>query len=308
MIISIILLIVGMTLLSKGADIFVDGASNLALKFKIPAIIVGLTVVAMGTSAPEAGVSINSALKGINGVAIGNIIGSNTANIFLILGITSSICALTLQKNTIKYEIPFVGFITILIGIMGYLQGSITRLDAIILLILFILFLLYLFKLSQNAYTAEINEKPMHIAKILIFIILGLAALVWGSDLTVNSAVDIAKRLNISDRVIGLTIIAIGTSLPELITCIVAALKKQSDLAIGNIIGSNIFNILFVLGITGTIQPIVFSREFFFDGFISLLAIIILFLYTFKSNQLKRWQGVTFVIFYIIYLTYLIIK
>ncbi len=308
MLLSIILLIIGLTLLSKGADFFIDGASNLALKFKIPAIIVGLTVVAMGTSAPEASVSIASALKGINGVAIGNIIGSNIANIFLILGVTSIICALNIQKNTIKYEIPFVGFITILLCALGSFFGEVNRLGAIVLLFFFALFFVYLFKISKESNNFAVEEKTLSLFKIVLFVLGGLAALVYGSNLTVNSAVDIAQRLHVSDRIIGLTIIAIGTSLPELITCVVAALKKQSDLAVGNIIGSNIFNILFVLGITGVIEPIEFSADFFFDGFIALFTVILLFVYTAKSKVLAKWQGVTFLLLYFGYIASLIYK
>lgn len=308
MLISIILLIIGFVILSKGADYFVDGAVALAQKYNVPSIIIGLTVVAMGTSAPEASVSINSALKGAAGVAIGNVIGSNIANIFLILGITSVICALTIQKNTIKYEIPFVGFITILLCLMGFYFHSVTRLCAAVFVLLFILFLFYLYKISKDSSDEEICDKKFSIFKIIIFIIGGLIALILGSDLTVNSAINIAHLLNISDRIIGLTIVSIGTSLPELITCIVAALKKQSDIAIGNIIGSNIFNILFVLGLTGLIIPVPFNNSFLFDGIISLAAAVILFIYTFKNKKLTRIQGVSFLVFYLLYLGYIILR
>ncbi len=308
MLLSIVLLIIGLVLLSKGADFFIDGASNLALKFKIPQIIVGLTVVAMGTSAPEAFVSINSALKGVNGVAIGNIIGSNIANIFLILGVTAAICALPIKNNTIKYEIPFVGFITVILLVTGHFFGAVDRIGALVLLVLFGLFFIYLFKASKNNNEFDVEEKQIGIIKILLYITGGLIALVYGSDMTVNSAVDIAHRLNVSDRIIGLTVIAFGTSLPELITCIVAAYKKQTDLAVGNIIGSNIFNILFVLGITGMIQPVEFSKAFYFDSIVAIFAVVLLFIYTFKSKILKRWQGISFLILYFAYLTVLIVK
>ncbi len=308
MILSIILLIAGLILLGKGADFFIDGASNLAVKLKIPSIIIGLTIVAMGTSAPEACVSITSAIKGITGVTIGNIIGSNIANIFLILGTTASICSLTIKKNTIQYEIPFVLFITILLGIFGLIQGEVSRQTAIVFLILFLIFFIYLFKISKEANNYTVNEKSLGIIRIIIYILGGLTALVYGSNLTVDSAIDIAHRLNVSDRIIGLTVVAIGTSLPELITCVVAALKNQSDIAIGNIIGSNIFNILFVLGITGVIQPVKFIKEFYLDTFIAILAIILLFIYTFKSKKLAKWQGISFVILYLTYIIFLIYK
>lgn len=308
MIISLILLAIGFVLLTKGADYFIEGASAVAFKFKIPSIIIGLTIVAMGTSAPEAAVSIASALKGANGVAIGNVLGSNIANIFLILGITASICALTIQKNTIKYEIPFVSFITILLCVFGYYFGAVNRLCALILLILFVLFLFYLYKIAHNIEEPDEEASKLSGIKIVLFLIGGLFALVWGSDLTVNSAIDIAHRLNISDRIIGLTIVAFGTSLPELATCIIAARKKQADIAIGNIIGSNIFNILFVLGIAGIIYPIQFAKEFLFDGMIALFAAILLFVATCKTKLLSRFWGILFLVLYLIYIGYLIIK
>lgn len=308
MLLTIFILAIGLILMSKGADFFVEGASSLAKKFKIPSIIIGLTIVAMGTSAPEASVSITSAIKGVSGVAIGNAIGSNIANIFLILGITSAICALKLQKNTVKFELPFVILITTFLCGMGYYFNSISRLCAGILLALFILFLGYLFKVSKEANNDECEIKELSIFKIILFIIGGLIALVYGSDLTVNSAIDVAKSLNVSDRIIGLTIISIGTSLPELVTCIIAALKKQSDIAIGNIVGSNIFNILFVLGITGIIKPMPFNNEFLFDGAIAIISSILLFLCTVKDRALTRWEGLTFLTIYIGYLTFIIVK
>ena len=308
MLLSLLILIVGLVFLSKGADYFIEGASSLAEKFKIPSIIIGLTIVAMGTSAPEACVSINSALKGINGVAIGNAIGSNIANILLILGITAAICTLKLKRNTVKYEIPFVIFITILFCFMGYYFGEINRICATILLILFMLFFAYLFKSAKENNSAEEETKKLSTFKIILFIIGGLAALVYGSDLTVNSSINIAHILNISDRIIGLTIVAIGTSLPELVTSIIAALKKQPDIAIGNIVGSSIFNILFVLGITAVIKPIPFNNEFLFDGTVAIIAAILLFLCTIRDRALTRIEGIFFFAVYLIYLTYLIIK
>ena len=308
MFLNIALLLVGLFLLTKGADIFVEGSSSLARKFKIPSIIIGLTIVAIGTSAPEASVSINSALKGVNGVAIGNVLGSNIANIFLILGLTASICALKMKKNTIKFEIPFVVFITSLVCLMGYYFNSINRMCSLFLLGLFVLFLFYLFKISKNIEEEKVIYKELSVLKITVFIIGGLFALIYGSDLTVNNAIEIAHKLNISDRIIGLTIVAIGTSLPELVTCAMAAIKKQPDIAVGNIVGSNIFNILFVLGLTSMIQPMEFSKEFLFDGIIAILTVVVLLLFTFKTQILSRLQGLFFFVSYIVYLIYLVIK
>lgn len=310
MLLCILILVIGLVLLIKGADFFIKGASSLALKFKIPQIVIGLTIVAMGTSAPEASVSINSALKGITGVAIGNVLGSNIVNVLLILGLTSAICALKLQKNSVKYEMPFVFFITLLLCGAGYYLQTLDRVCGVIMLLLFGAFLAYLFKMAQSSKDEpqENLPKPMSPWMMLIYIIGGLAALVYGSDLTVNSAIDIAHRLSISDRIIGLTIVAIGTSLPELVTCVIAALKKQPDLAVGNIIGSNIFNILFVLGLTCVIQPVGFDPAFILDGIVAIISVILLFAYTIGDRKLTRWEGCSLLMLYAVYLGYLIVK
>lgn len=295
-----------MFLMMRGADAFVDGASALAKKFHIPEIIIGLTVVAMGTSAPEAAVSISSVIQGANGVGVGNILGSNIANILLILGITAIISDLPVQKNTVFYEIPFVCFISVLLMFMGFGFGEINFACAVVLCVLFILFLFYLFKMAKTNIELPDNEKNMSNLKMFLFIVLGIIALVYGSNLTVKSAVNIANLLHVSERVIGLTIIAFGTSLPELVTCVIAAMKKKPDLAIGNIIGSNIFNILFVLGITGLIKPIVFESSFLVDSAIGIVASVLLWLFTVYKLKLSRWTGVLFVILYICYIAYLI--
>jgi len=312
MVLNILILIIGITLLIKGADFFIIGASDLARRFKIPQIVIGLTIVAMGTSAPEASVSINSALKGITGVAIGNIFGSNIVNVLLILGLTSAICALQLQKNSVKFEMPFVIFISTLLCFAGYYLKTFNRLCGVVLLLFFGIFLGYLYKtaksnIEENKDNKE-NEKQKNIFLMLLLIFGGLGALVYGSDLTVNSAVNIAHILKISDRIIGLTIVAIGTSLPELVTCVIAALKKQPDLAVGNIIGSNIFNILFVLGTTCIIKPVAFDPAFLIDGIIMILSVVLLFAFTCNDRKLSRAEGILFVSLYITYLGYLIFK
>ena len=287
-----------------------DGASSLARKFHIPQIIIGLTIVAMGTSAPEASVSIASAIKGASGVAIGNVLGSNIANILLILGLTSAICNLKIQRNSIIYEMPFLLVITAILGLMGYYIGSVNRICGFIFLLLFLVFMGYLFKMAKNSTQIQEEEETKQLTpiKMVLFIIAGLVALVYGSDLTVNSAISIAHILNISDRIIGLTIVAIGTSLPELVTCVVAAIKKQPDLAVGNIIGSNIFNILFVLGVTCAICPVPFDSAFYFDGAIAFLSIILLWIFTVKDTVLSRGEGIILTLSYIGYMLYLIIK
>ena len=301
------MLVLGFVLLVRGADIFVDGAVAIARRWHIPEIIIGLTVVAMGTSAPEAAVSITSAFHGANGVAIGNVFGSNIANVFLILGVTAMISGLSVGKNTTRYEIPFVGFITLLLMWFGWQYGMVSHWCAAILCVLFIAFLIYLFRGSNGEPGDDMLEmKQMSIVKTMLFVIGGIVALVIGSDMTVNSAVAIAQALNVSDRIIGLTIIAIGTSLPELVTCVIAALKGQSDIAIGNIVGSNIFNILFVLGIAGLIHTIPFDSAFITDGAIAMLAVILLFALTARTGRLSRHGGVLFVASYVAYITYTI--
>lgn len=307
MLINILLLVIGFVLLIKGADYFVDGASALAERLKIPAIIIGLTVVAMGTSAPEAAVSISSALAGSNAIAIGNVLGSNIANIFLILGVTAIITTLTVQKNTVHFEIPFMIFITLLLCGIGWGHSMISRMDAGLLLGLFVLFLGYLFVIARGNTDTDTRIKQISKTKIALFIIFGMAALIFGSKIAVLSAVDIAQYIGISERVIGLTIVAFGTSLPELVTSIIAASKGESDIAIGNIVGSNIFNILFVLGITGLILPIPFNAEFLFDGAFAILAAVLLLIFTYRHRKLGKIAGIIFIVIYAVYLGMLLV-
>lgn len=306
MFLSIILLIIGFLLLSKGADVLVDGASAMARKFNIPEIVIGLTIVACGTSAPEAAVSISSVIQGASGVGVGNILGSNIANILLILGVSALIANLYVQKNTVLYEIPFVGFISVLLMFFGWQYGMVNRFAAMVLCALFILFLLYLYMISKNQKVETQEIEQMSSVKMVSFIVFGIAALVFGAKLTVNSAVDIAHVLNISERVIGLTVIAFGTSLPELVTCIVAAIKKRSDIVIGNIIGSNIFNILFVLGITGLIQPIPFEKDFLIDSVWGILATVLLWIFVAYDRKLTAIKGFIFLVLYCVYVMFLL--
>ena len=300
------LLVIGFAMLVKGADWFVDGASGIATKFKIPQLVIGLTIVAMGTSAPEAAVSISSALHGSNAIAIGNVVGSNIANIFLILGLTAIFTTLTVQKNTIRYEIPFVGIITILLCWLGASFGVISRASAFVLLGLFVAFLGYLFAISRNTECDTSNIKHMSAVKITLCIVLGLVALVLGSNITVSAACDIARCIGVSERVIGLTIIALGTSLPELVTSVIAARHGESDIAIGNIVGSNIFNILFVIGTSSIITPIVFENSFIFDTVIAIVASVILFFCVIKGRKLRRPGGIFMLVCYAAYLAYII--
>ena len=306
MFINIILLILGFVLLSKGADVLVDGASAIARKFGIPEIVIGLTIVACGTSAPEAAVSISSVINGATGVGVGNILGSNIANILLILGVSALISNLHVQKNTVLYEIPFVAFISLLLMFFGWKYGVVSRFSAMVFCSLFVLFLFYLFIVSKKQKDDTNQPENMSGWKLVSFVIFGIAALVIGAKLTVNSAVDIARALNVSERIIGLTLVALGTSLPELVTCVVAAIKHRCDIVVGNIVGSNIFNILFVLGVTGLIKPISFENVFLIDSAWGIIATVLLLMFVLCDKTLTKSKGVIFLILYAIYVTTLI--
>ena len=244
MILQVLLLVLGFLMLVKGADWFVDGASGIAERFGIPQLVVGLTIVAMGTSMPEAAVSINSALKGNAGITIGNIVGSNILNILIILGITAVITTVAVQKSTIWIEIPYMMIITVLLLVLGKSGNQITLSEGVILWVAFLLYLGYLFYCAKKNKEEVVAEEAKPMWKLLLATILGLLLVVWGSDVTVDAATAIARVLGISERVIGLTVVALGTSLPELFTSVSAARKGKADIAIGNIVGSNIFNIL----------------------------------------------------------------
>ena len=306
MLVSLILLLVGFVLLVRGADAFVDAAAGVARRFNIPAIIIGTTLVAIGTSAPEAAISIAAALKGSDGVSIGNVIGSNITNIFLILGITALIGALPIHKNTKKYELPFVGLVTLLLIGFGIWTGSVSRLAAFIFLALFVGFIIYTVIMARRSNEAQPEIKTFSLPMTIIMTIVGITAIIIGSNLTVDSAMDIATRLGVSDRVIGLTLVALGTSLPELAVCVAAALKREYDMAVGNIVGSNIFNILFVLGTAAAIHPLPFNPAFIFDGAIAMLAVIMLMIFTARGSKLTRIGGIIFLVSYVAYVLYLI--
>lgn len=306
MIESLILLVIGFVLLVRGADAFVDAAASVARRFNIPAIIIGTTLVAMGTSAPEAAISITAALKGSDGVSIGNVIGSNITNIFLILGVTAIIANIPIHKNTKKYELPFVGFVTLLMGLFGVCFGAISRTAGIVFMCLMAGFIAYTIVMAKKSNDAAPEIKQISITETIVMIIAGIAAIVIGSNLTVDSAMDIATRMGISDRVIGLTLVALGTSLPELAVCIAAALKHEYDMAVGNIVGSNIFNILFVLGTAAIIHPLPFSSAFAIDTAIAMIAVIALMIFTARKSRLTRLGGALFIAAYAAYIIYLI--
>lgn len=303
--IQILLLAVGFFMLMKGADWFVEGSAGIAKKMGIPQLVIGLTIVAMGTSAPEAAVSINASLKGNAGIAIGNVVGSNILNILIILGISAVLATMAIQKSTFCYEIPFMIFVTVVLIALGMTGEYVTRVEGIILWVLFIVYLLYLFRLAKKGNEEEhTEERPVW--KLLIFMILGGVLVVWGSDVTVDSATEIAKVIGLSERFIGLTIVALGTSLPELVTSVIAARKGNADIAIGNIVGSNIFNILFVIGTASIIAPVMYQPVFLVDGIIAVLAGVLLWVSVAKTKSLRKPWGIVMLLCYAGYLGYLL--
>ncbi|MBN2950757.1 MAG: calcium/sodium antiporter [Holdemanella sp.] len=297
---NIILLVLGFILLLKGADWFVDGASSIASRFGIPQLIIGLTIVAMGTSLPEAFVSITAALKSNAAITIGNVVGSNILNVGIILGITALIRPLHIQNSTIKYEMPFMILVTLVLILLG-INTTISRLDGIIMWLFFLGYLYYIFKMSKN----QMEETEIKQTNPL-FIPLGLICLMMGSNFAVDAATNIAISLGVSQRFIGLTIVALGTSLPELVTSVTAAKKGNADIAIGNIIGSNIFNILFVVGSSALITQVPFEPNFIIDSFVAILIGLVLYICTKKTRVLDKKAGILLLITYSIYFIYLL--
>ena len=307
--IAIALLIVGFVMLTKGADWFVDGSSALAFRLGIPQLVIGLTIVAMGTSAPEAAVSITSALKGNEGITVGNVVGSNIMNILLILGIASVIVPLAVQKSTRMIEIPYMIAITVLFGVLGYTGEMVTRVEGGILWIAFLIYLGYLLWMAKKGKEDnEPDEKQKSLPVQLLMILIGLICIVLGSDFVVDGATEIAKVIGISERIIGLTIVAFGTSLPELVTSIAAARRGNADIAIGNIVGSNVFNILFVAGTSALISPIVFESKFVLDTAVATApAVLLLVCVCNKESKLKRSGGIIMLAAYAAYFVKLLI-
>lgn len=305
---DLLFIVLGFILLIKGADYFVEGAVAVAVQLGIPEIIVGLTIVAFGTSAPEAAVSIQSALTGVNGIAIGNVLGSNIMNIMVILGLTSLIVTLHIKEDTIRVDIPFLILISVLFPILGFYFHSINRIVGFVFWGLLIIYLVYLIqKAIRTDVKEEEDHKKLSAFMILLFIIGGIVAIILGSHFAVDGAKGIAKLFGVSDRIIGLTIVALGTSLPELMTSLTAAKKGNADIAIGNIVGSNIFNVLFILGTTSLIKPIPFGMEYFLDSTLALLAVVLLFVFAYRKKALEKKHGIIFLGIYLCYLVKLMI-
>ena len=300
---QVVLLVVGFAMLVKGADWFVDGACGIASKFGIPQLVIGLTIVAMGTSAPETAVSLTAALKGSADMSIGNVVGSNIMNVLVILGITSVIRALHVGESTIKYEIPFVIVVSIVLLVEG-LDGTVSFFDALILVALFAVYLFYLYKLAKAGKSEQEEIKQISFPKAILLTLVGMGFIVAGSNVSVNAATELARIFGMSERLIGLTIVALGTSLPELVTSATAAVKGNADIAIGNIIGSDIFNILFVLGVTGVITPIPFAPAFIIDMIIAIATVVLLFILSFRKKELNRAAGIIMLLCYAGYFVY----
>lgn len=311
-VIQIVLLALGFAILVKGADWFVEGASRLAERFGIPQLVIGLTIVAMGTSLPEAAVSISAALKGSAGITVGNVLGSNIMNVLLILGLTAVIAPIAVQRSTVRYEIPYVILVSAILWVLGGTKDHMLRLsDGLILWGLMLLYLTYLSVMAKKGVplpeeTSANKEKPMPVWRMLLLIVLGGGMIVLGSDVAVDAATELARIFGMSERLIGLTIVAFGTSLPELVTSVTAAVKGKADIAVGNIVGSNIFNILFVVGTSALITPVEYAADFFVDSIVCIAAVILLWLCVFRKKRLGRLGGAVMLAGYGAYFIYLI--
>ena len=318
MLVSVLLIILGFILLIKGADFLVDGASNLAKKCNIPDIIIGLTIVSIGTSMPELFVSSTSAINGSSDMAIGNIIGSNLCNLLMILGISALIKPVKFQKETRLIEIPICLIVTIIFAIFCNTSGTITRIEALILIFLFALFIIYTIIVGKNGKTLDLEnvfieiqsgDTQISLKESIILIISGIIGLKIGGDLTVENATKLAEMFNVSEKIIGLTILAIGTSLPELVTSVTAAIKGNSDIAIGNIIGSNIFNILFIIGVSAIISPLTYNFTYNIQTGILILSTIILLIFPLipPKNEMSRFNGLIYLAIYVVYMVILFV-
>ena len=316
MLLNIILLVVGFVVLIKGADWFVDGASAVASNFKVSKMLIGLTIVAFGTSAPEFAVSIKSLLAGSGDIVLGNVVGSNILNILLILGLASMFHTLTVKNNTVKKELPITLLISTLFVVLlsdnifdSHLENAFTRGDGIALLLFFSIFIYYLISMMRNKIDEDQEEDKelMKLPKAMILTIIGIVCIVLGSNFVVDSASFIAKFLGVSERMIGLTIVALGTSLPELVTSVIATKKGEYDIAIGNVVGSNIFNIGIVIGLPvtlfGTIPNVTFNIV---DLIVMIVSAFMLFIFSYNDYKIKRKEGIVFLLMFIAYYSYVI--
>ncbi len=316
--IKMILFLLGFLLLIKGADLLVEGASSIARRLNISDLVIGLTVVAFGTSTPELFVNIAASLKGSTDIAIGNVLGSNISNIFLILGISSIIYPLTVTKGTVWKEIPFSLLAVLILGILandriidGRDFSMLSRIDGLVFLSFFIIFIYYTFGIAKEIEGMEehVPAKEHGVIKAALMLVVGLIGLGLGGQWIVDGAISLATRFGLSESLVGLTIVAVGTSLPELATSAVAAYRKNVEIAVGNVVGSNIFNIFFVLGISSTIRPLPFKAGSNVDIGVVIIASLLLFfsMFTGKKQSLDRWEGIGLLVLYIIYVGYLVV-
>ncbi len=329
-IIPVLYLIVGFVLLVKGADFFVEGASSIARRMHIPAIVIGLTIVAFGTSAPELAVSLSAAIKGSNDIAIGNVVGSNIFNLLVVIGVSAMISPLTVQKSMIKKDYPLSIFAVVLLGLLCLdsvlfhaKETTLGRGDGVILLVCFAFFMYVCFaffmyltvreglrgrKEAKKAHEDEVENMSFPIGKSVLLLVIGLAGIVIGGDLSVEGAKEIARAFGLSEALIGLTIVAIGTSLPELVTSIVAAKKGESDIALGNVVGSNLFNVFFILGCSATILPMHVSGTYVYDIALLVLISVLIFIPILKNKKVGRVMGTVMTLSYVAYTAYLIMR
>jgi cation:H+ antiporter len=318
-VLAILLLLIGFVLLIKGADVMVEGASSLAKRLGVSTLVIGLTVVAFGTSAPELVVSLISSVQGSGDITIGNLLGSSIANILLILGVSAAIYPLAVKRGTVWKEIPLALLAAVMVAVMasdGLIDGrgfsEISRIDGLVLLAFFVIFLYYTYGLAKAKPSGQVHTKVANrtLSRSILMVVVGSGGLVLGGKWAVDGAVALARLLGASDALIGLTVVAIGTSLPELATSAVAALKKDVDIAVGNVIGSNIFNLFWVMGISGTISALPFSSNLFIDALMTIGVSVMVFALMFigKRHVLERRQGVLFLMLYVAYIGYLVIR
>lgn len=307
---SVFLLVIGFVLLIKGADFFVEGSSSVAKMLKVPSIIIGLTIVAMGTSLPECAVSITASMTNNNALAVSNAVGSNIFNLMVVCGICAIFNPLTVDKGTLKKEFPFSIICAILLIACGYIGMELGRADGLLLLVLFACFIVWMVRsaLKARAEASDDAYEVLPVWKCIVFIIGGIIAIKFGGDFVVDGASAIAAKIGLSQNLIGLTIVACGTSLPELVTSVVAARKNELDMALGNVIGSNIFNILFVLGIAATISPIAFIMENVIDIVILIAMSAVVWIFAWKKQEISKKDGIIMLIMYAVYLVYICMR
>lgn len=313
---AVILLIIGFVFLVKGADAFVEGSSSIAKHFRVPSLIIGMTIVAMGTSLPETAVSVTASVAGSNALAVSNAIGSNIFNLMVVIGICAAMTPVAVQMNTLKIDFPFSVICALLLLVLGWNRMTLTRVNGLILIVLFVFFILYMIQSARHSMNGTESEfateaaelKVMSVPKSLLFIVLGIAAITLGSDWVVDGATTIATAFGISENLIGLTIVAFGTSLPELMTSIVAARKNEVDMALGNAIGSNIFNILMVLGIASSLSPIAFIQDNIIDIFILMIFSLLVWIMAWTKRELSKKEGLLMILLYAGYVVYICMR